>query len=76
MTARIDGLPEDESAAVLKELFAIAQGPAMVYEHVWTPGDFVMWDNLCSMHARTDFPSGERRLLRRCVVDGEGTIAA
>ncbi len=76
MTARIDGLPDDESAAVLAELFAIAQDPARVYEHVWTLGDFVMWDNLCSMHARTDFPPDERRLLRRCVIDGEGTVAA
>ena len=76
MTARINELPERESADVLRELFAIAQAPSLVYEHVWTPGDFVMWDNLCSMHARTDFPPEERRLLRRCVIDGEGTIAA
>jgi len=39
-------------------------------------GDFVMWNNPCSMHARTDFPAGERRLPRRCVIDGEGAIAA
>lgn len=76
MTARINGLPDDESKAVLAELFAIGQDPTVIYEHVWTPGDFVMWDNLCSMHARTDFPSEERRHLRRCVIEGEPTIAA
>jgi len=76
MTARINELPGDESRAVLAELFAIGQAPSVVYEHVWTLGDFVMWDNLCSMHARTDFPPEERRLLRRCVIEGEPTIAA
>jgi taurine dioxygenase len=76
MTARINELPEDESKAVLAELFAIGEDPSVVYEHVWTVDDFVMWDNLCSMHARTDFPAEERRLLRRCVVEGEPTIRA
>jgi taurine dioxygenase len=76
MTARINELPDDESKSVLDELFAIGQDASVVYEHVWTVDDFVMWDNLCSMHARTDFPAQERRLLRRCVVEGERTIAA
>ncbi len=70
MTARIEGLPKGESDAILDRLFAIGEDPAVVYEHVWTVGDFVMWDNLGSMHARTDFPAGERRLLRRCVIEG------
>jgi taurine dioxygenase len=30
-----------------------------------------MWDNRCTTHARTDFPKDERRLLRRCTVEGE-----
>jgi len=76
MTARINGLPEDESRAVLDALFAIGQDPSVVYEHVWTLDDLVMWDNLCSMHARTDFSDDERRLMRRCVVEGEPVIGA
>ncbi len=76
MTARINELPADESRAVLDELFAIGQDPAVVYEHVWTLGDFIMWDNLCSMHARTDFSNEERRLLRRCVIEGPRPAAA
>jgi taurine dioxygenase len=70
MTARINELPLDESDAALAELFKISEGSSVVYEHEWTVGDFVMWDNLCSIHARTDFPPTDRRLMRRCVIEG------
>jgi taurine dioxygenase len=70
MTARINGLPEAESAAILEELFSYVEHPDNIYEHVWTPGDFITWDNLCSAHARTDFPATERRLLLRGVIKG------
>ena len=33
-------------------------------------GDLLIWDNRCSMHARTDFPSTERRLMLRTTVKG------
>jgi taurine dioxygenase len=76
MTARIDGLPRDESDAILNELWDIAEAPDNVHEHVWTEGDLAMWDNVCSCHARTDFPATERRQLRRCTVLGQKMIAA
>lgn len=71
MTASIDGLPEDESEAILATMFDTAERPEFVYEHEWTPGDLLLWDNLCSAHARTDFSSDERRLLRRCQVESD-----
>jgi taurine dioxygenase len=76
MTARIEGLDRAESDAILDELFAIAEDRSHVYEHVWTPGDLLIWDNRCSTHARTDFPAGERRLLRRCTIEGGPLVAA
>ena len=75
MTMRIDGLPEDESDAILDEMFDIAERETFVYEHAWTPGDLLVWDNLCSSHARTDFPADQRRLLRRCQIAGEARPA-
>jgi len=71
MTARIDDLPEEESEQILETMFDIAERPENVYEHVWTPGDLLLWDNLCSAHARTDFSSEERRLLRRCQIQSD-----
>ena len=71
MTARIEGVSAEESDAILEQLYEIGERPDFIYEHVWKPGDFLMWDNRCTIHARTDFPKDERRLLRRCTVEGE-----
>jgi taurine dioxygenase len=74
MTRAIEGLPRDESDAVLQRLFDHLEQPQFVYEHVWRPGDILMWDNRCTLHARTDFSSGERRLLRRVTILGEKPV--
>lgn len=76
MTAEIEGLTRGDGDAILDQLFDISEDPSVVYEHVWTPGDVAMWDNRCSIHARTDFPASERRLLRRCTVEGSPTVPA
>jgi taurine dioxygenase len=70
MTVRIEGMDDTESAAVLEELYATGERREFIYEHVWRKNDFLMWDNRCTIHARTDFPKDERRLLRRCTVEG------
>jgi taurine dioxygenase len=71
MTARIEGFDSYESDAILEQLYEIGERREFIFEHVWKLGDFLMWDNRCTIHARTDFPKGERRLLRRCTVEGE-----
>jgi taurine dioxygenase len=76
ISQQIEGMDRAESEATLQKLVAIAEDPALVYEHVWRDGDLVMWDNRCSTHARTDFPPEETRLLRRCTLEGGPMIAA
>jgi len=71
MTRSIEGLPADESEDLLNLLFDHQEQPQFVYEHVWRPGDLLMWDNRCTLHARTDFSPGERRLMRRVTILGE-----
>jgi taurine dioxygenase len=71
MTREIEGLSRQESAAILQKLFDHQEQRKFVYEHVWRPGDILMWDNRCTLHARTDFPPSERRLLRRVTILGE-----
>ena len=74
MTREIEGLPHAESDALLEKLFDHQEQQQFVYEHVWRPGDLLMWDNRCTLHARTDFPAGERRLLRRVTILGERPV--
>jgi len=76
LTTKIVELPSDESDEILEALFDHSEKPELVCEHVWTPGDFVVWDNRCTNHARTDFSEGERRLLRRTTVFGSDPVAA
>jgi taurine dioxygenase len=71
MTTRIEGMSTDESDAILDQLYEIGERREFIFEHVWQLGDFLMWDNRCTIHARTDFSKEERRLLRRCTVEGE-----
>jgi taurine dioxygenase len=70
MTVRIEDMPEIESDALLKTLFDHAERPEFVYRHAWRVGDLLVWDNRCSMHARDDFPSDQRRLMLRTTVKG------
>ena len=71
MTQKIVGMDEAESQSLLDQVFDHSENPEWVYDHVWNPGDVLLWDNRCSMHARTDFPAGERRLMLRTTIEGE-----
>jgi taurine dioxygenase len=74
MTVRIEGLPASESEELLDLLFEHQERREFIYEHVWRPGDLLMWDNRCTLHARTDFSPHERRLMRRVTILGEKPV--
>jgi len=70
MTVGIVDMPKEESGPLLNAVFDHAEKREFVYEHVWRVGDLLLWDNRCSSHARTDFPSTQRRLMWRTTVKG------
>jgi taurine dioxygenase len=70
MSVQIEGMAQPESDALLDFLFDHSEQPEFVYSHVWRERDLIVWDNRCSSHARTDFPSDQRRLLLRTTVKG------
>ncbi len=74
MTVRIDDMPEAESEVLLNFLFDHQEQRRFIYEHVWRVGDILMWDNRCTLHARTDFSAVERRLMRRVTILGEKPV--
>ncbi len=69
MTEEIIGLPSQVSRDVLEEIYLLQKESKFCYEHVWQVGDLIMWDNRCTLHARTNFPSNQRRLLRRVTIE-------
>lgn len=75
MSTRIVGLPADESDALLATLCATLERPENVYEHRWRVGDLVMWDNLATAHARTDYDADEPRMMQRTSIQGEKPVA-
>ncbi|MEA3027749.1 MAG: taurine dioxygenase [Alphaproteobacteria bacterium] len=70
MSVGVEGMAQEEAEPLLNAVFDHAEKPEFVYEHVWRVGDLLLWDNRCSSHARTDFPSTERRLMLRTTVKG------
>jgi len=71
----LDGVPADESEALLRLLYAHATQERFVYRHRWAEGDFVVWDNRCTMHiALADF-TGHRRMHRVSVLGESRPIA-
>jgi len=71
MTEGVVDMEQSEADGLLNALFDHSENPEFVYEHEWQVGDLLLWDNRCSMHARTDFPETERRLLLRTTVLGD-----
>jgi taurine dioxygenase len=68
----IVGMGYDEGRALIEELNALAVHKDLTYEHRWTPGELIVWDNRCLMHRATEYdPAVQRRVVRRCTVLGE-----
>ena len=74
--AYIEGLDLDESEALLDELWAGIDDPAIGYSHRWQVGDLVLWDNRCTMHRRDAFDPASRRVMHRTQVKGAAPPAA
>lgn len=66
-TARIEGLPQEESDALLEALFAELYREDRIYRHRWNNGDLVIWDNIATQHSRCDLTGMHPRRLQRIV---------
>ena len=66
---RIEGMPEEASQGLAKTLADHALSRRFQYRHKWTDGDFLIWDNLSTMHRATEFDAeNELRLLYRAII--------
>ena len=68
--AWLEGLPLDESNAMLDRIWEAATAEALTWRHQWRAGDLVLWDNRCVMHRRDAFDPGSRRIMHRTQIKG------
>ena len=66
--SHVIGWPVEEGRALIEELIAFATEPQFVYQHRWTVGDLVIWDNRCTMHRGRPYDDTQRRVLHRTTV--------
>jgi alpha-ketoglutarate-dependent 2,4-dichlorophenoxyacetate dioxygenase len=66
--SHIIGRPVEQGRALIEELIAFATQPHFVYQHRWTVGDLVIWDNRCTMHRGRPYDDAQRRVLHRTTV--------
>jgi taurine dioxygenase len=73
-TTRITGLPDDESQALLAQLFAHGTRAEFTYRHAWRPGDLVFWDNRSVLHLAAGTPDHLPRKLYRTTIEGDRPV--
>ena len=76
MADSVVGMTRDLSDALIEQLCQATERAEHIYEHVWRVGDLLIWDNRCTLHARTVFAPTERRVLRRMAIKGARPIPA
>jgi taurine dioxygenase len=68
--AYVNGCTLEESEKLLDRLWAHAAQPRFWYEHKWSTGDVVVWDNRAVLHRRDAFDADSRRVLYAAQVEG------
>ena len=61
----INGIPEEEQAAFLKDMHERLHNDAVCYRHEWRQGDVVIADNFVLLHGRDAFADNSPRKIRR-----------
>jgi taurine dioxygenase len=72
----VNGCSLEESEALLERLWAHAAQPRFWYEHQWSTGDLVVWDNRAALHRRDAFDAKSRRVLYAAQVEGHRPVEA
>jgi alpha-ketoglutarate-dependent 2,4-dichlorophenoxyacetate dioxygenase len=67
----IEGMDPAAGRALIDALTDEAIQPEHVYHHAWQPGDVVLWDNRCLLHAGSGYDADRhRRYMRQTRVSG------
>ncbi len=76
-TFGFEGMPEEETAPILKQLHEHITRDEAAYTHKWQAGDIIMWDNYSTQHmAVGDYALPQRRLMHRTAICGTEAFGA
>ena len=68
----IEGMDYEDGRALIEELNLMITSSARVYTHTWSPRQFMVWDNRCTLHRATGFDEARyKRVMRRCTINGD-----
>ena len=67
----IVGYTEEDSRALLEQLWATVNDAPCVVGVALLPGDFIIWDNVACAHSREGWPADQGRLVWHVSAEGE-----
>jgi taurine dioxygenase len=70
-TVGIKGMPEEQSAPLLNELFQHQTRPELTCRFQWRAGSLAFWDNRCTQHYPVNDYHGYRRVMHRITLAGD-----
>jgi taurine dioxygenase len=70
-TVRFKGMTEEESAPLLRFLFAHQTRPELTCRFRWEKGSLAFWDNRCAQHNPINDYHGFRRVMHRVTLAGD-----
>jgi taurine dioxygenase len=73
-SSHIVEMPNEAGEALLDALWAHATADRLRWTQQWRPHDLLMWDNRCTMHARSTIDATQPRELHRTLIAGEAVI--
>ncbi|MCL6753218.1 TauD/TfdA family dioxygenase [Nostoc sp. CCCryo 231-06] len=64
------GLDPQEGSELIEQLRSHLHQPRFYYQHKWSVGDIVYWDNQATLHYRQAFDPNQRRVMKRISLAG------
>jgi alpha-ketoglutarate-dependent taurine dioxygenase len=70
----IVGMDVDEGRSLLDDLLERTTAPDRVYQHIWSVGDLLMWDNCGVVHRAIAYDASSGREMHRTTLMGDEAI--
>ena len=68
---KIPGMEDKDASILLDELLENACQSPRIYQHKWSPGDLIIWDNRCVLHRACPYDVSQPRVLQASRISGD-----